>query len=116
MMKEVSKPIEYKGKIYKLVFNLNTMEAIQDEYGSLDKWGDLTDPENGEPNIKALVFGFMCMLNEGVEIENEDNGTNEPLFTHKQVARIITNIGIAQANKKLADVVIESAGDDSKNE
>ena len=31
-MRQVSKKITYKGKDYKLVFNLNVMEVIQDEY------------------------------------------------------------------------------------
>ena len=30
-MKEISKTLEYKGKEYKLVFNLNVMEVIQDK-------------------------------------------------------------------------------------
>ena len=31
---------------------------------------------NGEPNAKAVIFGFTQMLNEGIEIDNEDNGTD----------------------------------------
>ena len=46
--------LQYKNKTYKLVFNLNVMEAIQEEYGSVDKWGSLTDGQgNGEPDAKA---------------------------------------------------------------
>lgn len=117
MIKEVSKSIEYDGKEYKLVFNLNTMEAIQDEYGTLGKWGELTAPNNeeDEPNVKAIVFGFLAMINEGIECDNEDNGTNTPLLTHKQVARIVTGIGLSKANEALTEVVIDSAGDESKN-
>ena len=58
MIKEVSSKLTYKDKEYKLVFNLNVMEKIQDEYKSLDKWGELTDGSVGEVNIKALVFGI----------------------------------------------------------
>lgn len=39
-MKDVSGEIEYKGKKYKLVFNFNGMEKIQEKYGSIEKWGD----------------------------------------------------------------------------
>lgn len=42
-MKEISKTLEYKGKEYKLVFNLNVMEVIQDKYRTLENWGKLTD-------------------------------------------------------------------------
>ena len=47
MIKEVSSKITYKDKEYKLVFNLNVMEKIQDEYKTLDKWGELTDGSKG---------------------------------------------------------------------
>jgi hypothetical protein len=64
MIKEVSSKITYKDKDYKLVFNLNVMEKIQDEYKTLDKWGELTDGSKGEVNIKALVFGITEMVAE----------------------------------------------------
>lgn len=116
MIDTVTSTIEYKGKIFKLVFNLNVMEALQDKYGSLDKWGELTEGSQGEPDIKALKFGFTEMLNEGIEIDNEDNGTNEPLLTSKQVGRIITEAGLDNVQKKMNEVVIASAGDTNPNE
>ena len=42
-MKDINGKIQYKNKEYKLVFNLNVMEAVQAEYGTLEQWGDLTD-------------------------------------------------------------------------
>ena len=116
MIDTVTSTIEYKGKKFKLVFNLNVMEALQDKYGSLDKWGELTDGSQGEPDIKALKFGFTEILNEGIEIDNEDNGTNEPLLTSKQVGRIITEAGLDNVQKKMNEVVIASAGDTNPNE
>ena len=56
------------------------------------------------------------MLNEGIEIDNEDNGTNEPLLTSKQVGRIITEAGLDNVQKKMNEVVIASAGDTNPNE
>lgn len=112
-MKEISRSIKYKDKELKLVFNLNVMEAIQDAYGTVDKWGELTDGEHGEVNIKALIFGFKEMLNEGIEIDNEENGTDEPLFTSKQVGRIISNIGVENTTESIQGVVIDSTKDDS---
>ena len=38
-MKKMKSEINYKGKEYSLVFNLNVMEEIQDEYKSLEAWG-----------------------------------------------------------------------------
>lgn len=120
-MKDVSKKITYKGKEYHLVFNLNVMQSIQDEYGTIDKWAELTDGteqkdgRKGEPNAKAVIFGFTEMLNEGIDISNDENGTDDKPLTHKQVGRLITEIGLIEATKKLNDTVIESTKSDEKN-
>lgn len=115
-MKDISGKIQYKDKEYSLVFNLNVMETIQEEYGTLEKWGDLTDGKKGEPNAKAVIFGFTQMINEGIEIENENKGTDIKPFTLKQVGRIITEIGIAKATATLNDTVVESTQSNEKNE
>ena len=112
-MKDNMKSFEYKGKEIKLVFNLNVMEAIQGEYGTVEKWGKLTDGESGEVDVKALKFGFTEMINEAIDIENEENGTNEPFMTTKQVGRIITEVGIEGATKALNDTVVDATKDDS---
>lgn len=112
-MKEVNRKITYKGQELRLVFNLNVMETIQEEYGSLDKWGSLTDGESGEPNIKALKFGLMAMLNEGIDIDNEERDEKMPLFTDKQVGRIITEIGLENLTADMNGVVVDSVKDDS---
>lgn len=114
-MKDVSGNISYNGRDYKLVFNLNVMERIQEEYGTLDKWGELTDGSTGEPNAKAIKFGFTEMINEGIEMENEQNGTDIKPFTEKQVGRIITEIGLANVVDTVNTTVINSTKDDGKN-
>jgi len=114
-MKDINGNIQYKGKDYKLVFNLNVMEEIQAEYETIEKWGDLTDGQSGEPNAKAVIFGFTAMLNEGIDIENEENGTNIAPLTTKQVGRMITEVGMVEATKKLNQTVIESTQSVEKN-
>lgn len=115
-MKSAIQEIEYKGKSYRLVFDLNVMEAIQDEYGSIEAWGKLTEPEDGgEPNVKALVFGVMQMINEGIDIDNDENGTDEKPLTHRKVARILTEVGLDSVADKMQKTVIDSTEDDSKN-
>ena len=114
-MKEVSKTINYKGRDYKLVFNLNVMEVIQEEYKTVNAWGELTDGKSGEVDVKALKFGFAAMLNEGIDIDNEDNGTNTPFLTLKQVGRMLTDLGANQVTEDMNEVVIESVKSDEKN-
>ena len=110
---ENTKSFEYKGKEIKLVFNLNVMQAIQEEYKTVDAWGKLTDGESGEVDIKALIFGLTAMINEAIDIDNDENGTNEPFYSTKKVGRIITEVGLANATKALNETVINSTKDDS---
>lgn len=112
-MKSIS--IEYRGKSYGLVFDLNVMEQIQDEYGTIEEWGKLTEPDDGEPNVKALIFGVWAMVNEGIDIANDENGAKEPFVTKKQVGRMLTEVGLETASKAAKDAVVESTEDDSKN-
>ena len=107
-MKNTVVYIEHDEKKYPLVFNLNVMEEIQDRYGSLDKWGELTKGE-GEPKIKELKTGIMLMINEAIDIENENNNTNNPMLTEKQVGRLMTNVGIDVIVKKIQEITIASA-------
>ena len=114
-MKSKLQEIEYRDKTYKLAFDLNVMEAIQDEYGSIEAWGKLVEPDDGEPNIKALVFGATEMINEGIEISNDEDGTHEKPLTHRKVARILTEVGLESVTDKVQKSVIDSTEDDSKN-
>ena len=135
-MKEMNGKIQYKGKEYGLAFNLNVMELIQEEYGTLEKWGELTDDkkarkdedgqlildDNGEPifddvepNAKAIKFGFMVMLNEAIDIENDEHGTNIKPLTLSQVGRMLTEVGLGDATSAINETVIASVGEKEKN-
>lgn len=133
-MQDVAGSITWKDREYRIVFNLNVMEAIQAEYGSLDAWGELTDgtrqrrddngelmvDENGNPIVsevdaKAVIFGFTQMLNEGIDIDNDENGTDTPFLTHRQVGRMITDIGLNNAAGAMNETVIESSKVPAKN-
>lgn len=114
-MKDFESEIQYNGETYRLVFNLNVMEQIQQEYGTIEKWGELTDGASGEPDAKAIIFGFREMLNEGIDIDNEDNGTDRPFLSLKKVGRIITEIGLVFAAETMNETVIESTKSDEKN-
>ena len=114
-MKDIESRITVNDKEYPIVFNLNVMEEIQEEYGTLDKWGNMTDGTDGEPNAKAVIFGFTAMINEGIDIQNDRNGTNDKPLTKKQVGRLITEYGLINATKKMNDTVIQSTKSNEKN-
>ena len=116
-MKDIIAYIETEKRRYPIVFNLNVMEEIQEQYGSLDAWGEKTQGK-GEPNIKDLKAGVMAMFNEGIDIENEKNGTNEPMLTGKQIGRIMTEVGIDKIVSAIRTITVASVKGDNepKNE
>lgn len=98
----------YKGVEYDLVFNLNVMEMLQDEYGSVEAWSAKA-MESDEPNIKVLKFGFKAMINEGIEIYNEDHiSEQKELVDDKTVGRIISSVGFSNVTDIIANTVINS--------
>lgn len=115
-MKNYENEIEYKNKKYKLVFNLNVMEKIQEEYETVDKWAELTSGQEQEVNVKALKFGFTEMINEGLEIEAEESGEEFKPVTQSFVGRMLTEIGLEDMTNKLQTTVVESTKGDEKNE
>lgn len=127
-MHDYAGSIEYRGKEYKIVFNLNVMEAIQKEYGTLEAWGNLTDgtntnsdgeknanPTPGEVDAAAVIFGFTEMINEGIDMDNDENGTSNPLLSRKQVGRMISEIGLQNAAEAMNETVVESSKVPAKN-
>lgn len=109
--------LETESEKYPLVFSLNVMEAIQDKYGSIEKWSSLIQ-KNGEPDSKALKFFMTEAINEGIEIENEKNNEKRKSVTSKQVGRILTEVGLSDTANKIMTTISESiqTDDTSKNE
>lgn len=111
--------LEHIGK-YPVTFNINVMEEIQEKYGSIGAWGAIVEnAENGEPKVKDLKIGLMAMINEGIDIENETNSTNNPFVNAKQVGRIISEMGFEAITRVIKNLTIASTqtGDnEGKNE
>ena len=109
--------LTYKGHKYNLVFNLNVMEQIQKEYGSVANWGELSDGSNKEPDAGAVIFGIGAMINEGIDIENDDLPMDQKIqpFTKKQIGRIITEVGLLNASNAMNETVVNSTKSGEKN-
>ena len=112
-MKDYKITFKVEEKEYPAMFNLNVMEQIQEEYGSVAKWGELTDAKSGEPNAKALIFGFWAMINEAIDIENDERAEKQPLLSLKQVGRIISKAGLENSAKTLNNAVVEATKEDT---
>lgn len=116
-MIDIIKHFKYRDTEYPLAFTINVIEKIQNQYGSYEKWGDMTDGKEHEINIGALKFGITEMINEGIDIENENLETKRNFLTATQVGRIITEIGIKNLTEKVQETVIEStkSNEEEKN-
>ena len=114
-MQDVINSFTVDGREYPIVFNLNVMQAIQEEYETVAEWGRLTDVSDGEPNAKAVIFGIREMINEGLDIRAEETGGEYKPLTLKQVGRLITELGLSGAAQAMNDTVIESTKSTAKN-
>lgn len=115
-MKDYTFSIKVDDNDYPLIFNLNVMEQLQEEYGTIERWGKLTDGKNGEVNAKALIFGLTAMYNEAIDIENDEKGSKLPFMTVKQMGRLISRAGVQKSAQALNNaVVVATQEDNSKN-
>ena len=111
------KYIKVDGKEYPIAFTLNVMEAIQEEYGSMENWMNVIEPGEGEEiKIKDLIWIFKEMINEGIDIENEEKGEKRSFLTHKQVGRLVSAIGMKDGQEFIMSLTVESVTtDEEKN-
>lgn len=117
-MKNQISYIETEKRRYPICFNLNVMEEIQEEYGSMSKWGDIVEnKEGGEPMMKDLKKGLMAMINEAIDMQNEDREEKAEFVTSKQVGRIIGEVGFNKITSIIKDVSVNATktGESEKN-
>lgn len=111
-MLDTIKFLEWNGKKYPLVFNLNVMEKIQEEYKSFKNWTNLVE-NTDEIDIKALKFGIKEIINEGLDIQGDAE-----LLTDKQIGRLLTEVGMSKATQSMQEIIVDSTKNDEeiKNE
>lgn len=114
-MKNTIAFLKTENKDYPLVFNLNVMEEIQEEYGSMNEWAlRTTSGGDKEPKIKDIKAGLLAMINEGIDILNDENGTKEPFITSKKLGRIIDEIGFKETINQIQEITLKSVNIDKE--
>jgi hypothetical protein len=106
--------IKIGEKEYPITFTLNVMESIQEKYGTIDKWQSNLI-ERDETPIKDVVWIFQELLNEAIDIENDDREVKLPKLEHKQVARIITSLGVVKAVRLIFETVSNAMPKEEEN-
>jgi len=108
-MKEKETTFNVNGKEYKAVFNLNVMQSIQMEYGTFQKWGELTDGyayENGERKHKLDENG-----NPVTETRKDETGKEieVDVFETKEVDIKALIFGIKEMINEAIDIDNETS-------
>lgn len=104
------------GQTIVVSLNLNVMKVLQAKYGTYNKWLQLMQPKKGaEVDLDALIFGFREMINEALDSENDGKPEAEqkPMYTEKQVGRLVTKMGLANAGAAMAKLMRDSTKDDN---
>lgn len=114
--------LKTRNETFPFTYSLNVMEALQNEFGSLNEWSDMVEPKDGsEPKIKALLFFFKEAINEGIDIENENSDQPRKFVNERKVGRIITELGVKTVLEQLKGTVIDAGSnndtevDETKN-
>lgn len=105
--------LKTRNETFPFTYSLNVMEALQNEFGSLNEWSDMVEPKDGsEPKIKALLFFFKEAINEGIDIENENSDQPRKFVNERKVGRIITELGVKTVLEQLKGTVIDAGSND----
>lgn len=104
-MKDKETKFIVDDKEYKAIFNLNVMQAIQVEYGTFEKWGELTDGYvYDEDNLKIPVLD-----KDGKQVtrkvKDENNQEKEvPVYKTKEVDIKALIFGIKEMINEAIDI------------
>ncbi len=101
---------------YPIAFTLNVMEAAQEKYGTFQKWAEKLSSGADSVDIAAIIWTFETAINEGIDIENDDNGTKRPFITKKQAGRIVSSLGLSGALSTLQSNVVKATKSDEEED
>ena len=107
-MRDVFKHFKIGEIEYPFCFNINVVEKLQEEYGSITKWNECLQSEKGSEQIKALKCMMSESINEGIDMENIERNENRPFISLKETGRIISGLDDATLFAKTA--IAESSG------
>lgn len=107
------KTIKVNDKEYTLVANINVVEKIQKEFGSVTVWCQKIFSE--EIDAHAAKFGALCLINEAIDIKNENEHANIKHITDREVGILLTEYGIGKFVDVIIDAVIPDNEENEKN-
>lgn len=103
------------NKAYKLVLTVRATKEIVKRFGGLENLGEELSKGNFEESIDDLVWLIVLLANQGIMIQNIQNGEKTPLLTAEEVELFTSpkdltgfNVAITEALHEGVRMEIES--------
>ena len=113
--------ISIRGKEYSLILTTKATKEIAKRYGGLSNLGDkLMKSENFEEALDEVVWLITLLANQGIMIDNLQNGEKKPLLTEEKVELLTSPLELATYKTAITEAMfkgtkrnIESESDES---
>ncbi len=124
MDKDRCSQISIGGTEYTLILTTKATKEIAKRYGGLSNLGDkLMKSENFEEALDEVVWLITLLANQGIMIDNLQNGDKKPLLTEENVELLTSPLELATYKTAITEAMfkgtkrnIESESDEtSKN-
>lgn len=108
-MNEKSKTLKMGKKEYRLVFSTQALIDITERFGGVEEMaGELE--KKGVRAIPEYAWLIALLINQGIEIDNEDNGEEAPLIAEKTVLLYLSPAALIEAQHVLMDAIKAGMG------
>ncbi len=113
--------ISIGGTEYTLVLTTKATKEIAKRYGGLSNLGDkLMKSENFEEALDEVVWLITLLANQGIMIDNLQNGDKKPLLTEEKVELLTSPLELATYKTAITEAMfkgtkrnVESESDES---
>jgi hypothetical protein len=91
-LKEKGVSVDIDGAPYTLIFNLNALDAVLEEYGTVNEFHRIMSSGKVIEVMQVVTFLLSVMVNDDIEAQNERLPREKwiPLFTQNGITRHIT--------------------------
>jgi hypothetical protein len=104
-MNEKTVTIEIRGKQYELFFSTEAYLKVCEKYGGLKELSDkIQDMTPAQLTIEGAYLAAL-LINQKIQIDNEEKGTNEPFITEQAILRHLTPAEQTKARSKVFEAI-----------
>lgn len=120
-MNEKYKILKIGAKKYRLIFNTQALNDVTCRYGGLKEMFDKISKLKVNESRNEYAWLIAELANQGVAIDNDENGTETPFITEQKVLLYLSPREFGEATGALMDAIndgmrTETTGDEDENE